>query len=73
MSQGTGSTIDDRIMLDVHAISDLQNRGVPPTDDSPKHNYTADDEGNYSKIKLLTSHKILSQGKIFLNMYFSYC
>ncbi|VDI01856.1 alanyl-tRNA synthetase [Mytilus galloprovincialis] len=48
LSQGTGSTIDDRIMLDVHAISDLQNRGVPPTDDSPKHNYTADDEGNYN-------------------------
>ncbi|CAG2248862.1 AARS [Mytilus edulis] len=43
-----GSTIDDRIMLDVHAISDLQNRGVPPTDDSPKHSYTADDDGNYN-------------------------
>lgn len=70
MSQGTGSTIDDRIMLDVHAISDLQNRGVPPTDDSPKHNYTADDEGNYSKIKLLILTQNLISRKDFSKYVF---
>ena len=57
MSQGTGGSIDDKIMLDVHAISDLQNRGIPPTDDSPKYKYSADDNGVYSKLKMLISWK----------------
>ncbi|KAK7478207.1 hypothetical protein BaRGS_00030568 [Batillaria attramentaria] len=48
MSQGAGGTVDDQINLDVHAINELQNRGVAPTDDSPKYNYTADIEGNYT-------------------------
>ncbi|XP_021371285.1 alanine--tRNA ligase, cytoplasmic-like isoform X2 [Mizuhopecten yessoensis] len=47
MSQGSGCTVDDQINLDVHAISDLQKKGLSPTDDSPKYNYTADEEGNY--------------------------
>ena len=57
MSQGTGGSIDDKIMLDVHAISDLQKRGIPPTDDSPKYKYSADDNGVYSKLKMLISWK----------------
>ena len=55
LAQGTGGSIDDKIMLDVHAISDLQNRGIPPTDDSPKYKYSADDNGVYSKLKMLIS------------------
>jgi alanyl-tRNA synthetase len=47
MSQAGGSTVDDQIALDVHSISDLQNKGVPPTDDAPKYKYTADEKGNY--------------------------
>ncbi|KAK6185433.1 hypothetical protein SNE40_007670 [Patella caerulea] len=47
LSQGTGGTIDDKINLDVHAINDLQNKKIPPTDDSAKYNYTADLQGNY--------------------------
>lgn len=49
MSQAGGATVDDQINLDVHAINELQNRGVTPTDDLPKYSYTADIEGNYSK------------------------
>ena len=48
LSQGTGGSIDDKIMLDVHAISDLQKQGIPPTDDSPKYKYSADDNGVYN-------------------------
>lgn len=48
MSQGAGGTVDDKTILDIHAISDLQNRGISPTDDLPKYSYTADDNGNYS-------------------------
>jgi len=31
--------VDDQINLDVHAITELQEQGVKPTDDSPKYNY----------------------------------
>lgn len=48
LSQGAGGVQNDEINLNVHAISDLQNRGIPPTDDMPKYNYTADDSGNYT-------------------------
>ncbi|PVD20508.1 hypothetical protein C0Q70_18664 [Pomacea canaliculata] len=48
MSQAGGATVDDQINLDVHAINELQNRGVTPTDDLPKYSYTADIEGNYT-------------------------
>ena len=51
MSQAGGSTVDDQIALEVHSINELQSRGVAPTDDSPKYNYTADVEGNYSEYK----------------------
>ncbi|CAH8871047.1 unnamed protein product [Trichobilharzia szidati] len=33
--------------LDVHALAELKNKGVPLTDDSEKFNYTSDSEGNY--------------------------
>ena len=52
LSQGRGGVVDDEVNLDVHAISELQNKGVPPTDDSPKYRYTADEHGNYSKFLL---------------------
>lgn len=39
MSQGKGSGVDDTIAFDVHAITELQTKGVPPTDDSFKYNY----------------------------------
>lgn len=48
MSQAGGSTVDDQIALEVHSINELQNKGVPPTDDSAKYSYTADTEGNYT-------------------------
>ncbi|XP_041375479.1 alanine--tRNA ligase, cytoplasmic-like [Gigantopelta aegis] len=47
MSQGGGSATADEINLDVHAINELQNKNLAPTDDSPKYKYTADIHGNY--------------------------
>ena len=49
LSQAGGSTVDDQIALEVHSINELQNKGVAPTDDSLKYQYTADVEGNYSQ------------------------
>lgn len=39
MSQGKGTGVADTINFDVHAITELQEKGVPPTDDSHKYNY----------------------------------
>lgn len=41
LSQGKGSGVDDTIAFDVHAINELQSKGVPPTNDSFKYNYKA--------------------------------
>lgn len=53
-SQAAGGGVDDQINLDVHSINELQSKGFPVTDDSPKYKYEADNEGNYSK--LTSSH-----------------
>uniref|UniRef100_A0A6B2E6C0 Alanine--tRNA ligase n=1 Tax=Phlebotomus kandelakii TaxID=1109342 RepID=A0A6B2E6C0_9DIPT len=39
LSQGKEATKENVITLDVHALSDLEARGVPPTDDSFKYRY----------------------------------
>lgn len=44
MSQGKDKDKDLEITLDVHALSDLQGRNVPPTDDSFKYSYGKADE-----------------------------
>ena len=46
-SQAGVGAVDDLVGLDVHAISELQKRGLPVTDDSPKYNYSVDDNGQY--------------------------
>jgi alanyl-tRNA synthetase len=35
------------VTLDVHMISELQNRGCPPTNDAPKYNYAKNEAGVY--------------------------
>ncbi|XP_062042184.1 alanine--tRNA ligase, mitochondrial isoform X1 [Lepus europaeus] len=35
------------LQLDVHALAELQRRGVPPTDDSPKYDYSLRPNGDY--------------------------
>ena len=49
ISQGGSTGVDDQINLDVHAISDLNNKDFPPTDDLPKYNYSANGDGFYGK------------------------
>uniref|UniRef100_A0A224YRU4 Alanine--tRNA ligase n=1 Tax=Rhipicephalus zambeziensis TaxID=60191 RepID=A0A224YRU4_9ACAR len=43
-SQGGDSKVDVGLKLDVHAISELQAKGVPSTDDLPKYDYSAKSE-----------------------------
>lgn len=46
-SQGKTAGDEDHIMLDIYAIEELRNKQIPTTDDSPKYNYTSDENGNY--------------------------
>ena len=45
--QGISGGAEDRIALDVHSITELQDKKISPTDDKPKYTYTADAEGIY--------------------------
>lgn len=45
LSRGTKDAVDEGVKLDVHALTDLQQRSFPTTDDSPKYNYQAGEEG----------------------------
>ncbi|XP_034032845.1 alanine--tRNA ligase, cytoplasmic-like isoform X2 [Thalassophryne amazonica] len=46
-SQGKGAGDEDHIMLDIYAIDELRNKNILITDDSPKYNYTSNENGNY--------------------------
>ncbi|XP_055468534.1 alanine--tRNA ligase, mitochondrial isoform X1 [Psammomys obesus] len=38
---------EEGLCLDVHALEELHRQGVPPTDDSPKYNYSLGPNGDY--------------------------
>lgn len=40
--------------MDVHAITELQQRGIGPTDDSPKYNYTVISSAKYKEYEFGT-------------------
>ncbi|XP_059084265.1 alanine--tRNA ligase, cytoplasmic-like isoform X2 [Tigriopus californicus] len=49
-SQGISGTVEDKLALDVHAITELNDKSVEPTDDLPKYAYHAesdDPKANY--------------------------
>ena len=62
-----GGTAQDGISLDVHAISKLQQQKLPPTDDSPKYNYSVNKKGDYGMCDL--SVGIVSCGGPSKNVY----
>lgn len=41
--------MDDQINLDVHAITELQNKGIKPTNDLLKYNYTVTNDKLYGE------------------------
>ncbi|XP_037375714.1 alanine--tRNA ligase, mitochondrial [Talpa occidentalis] len=46
-AQQTEPVQEQGLKLDVHSLGELQRRGVPPTDDSPKYNYSLRPSGGY--------------------------
>ena len=55
IARGTGGGVDDAINLDIHAIDELQKKGIPPTNDKPKYKYTSDEQGNYGESEITSS------------------
>ena len=51
IARGEGQGEGDSISLDVHAIAELKEKGVPSTNDAFKYNYVADDRGCYSELE----------------------
>ena len=49
MSQSKSGGVDDQINLDVHAITELQNKGIKPTNDLLKYNYTVTNSKIYEE------------------------
>lgn len=69
-SQGGGDKVDDGLKLDVHAISELQGKGVPPTDDLPKYDYSAksdDKSASYEFAPCQGTVLVLRTGKKFVD------
>jgi hypothetical protein len=55
LSQGSGGWFDDQLNLDIHAITELQEQGVPRTNDLLKYDYHAsseDKDADYGKSEL---------------------
>lgn len=70
ISQGKVGTQEDLLALDVHAISHLQEIGIPVTDDSPKYNYTpssTDKDAIYNFTQCTGTIVALRSNKEFVN------
>lgn len=72
-SAAKGSVIDDVVYLDVHAVSELRNQGLSPTNDLPKFSYTANNKGEYGECVhscLCTEYCNLNSSISFSNVWF---
>lgn len=48
-----------RPQLDIHSLAELQRRGVPNTNDSPKYNYRLEADGRYGKMAAVSLYSHL--------------
>jgi alanyl-tRNA synthetase len=74
ISRNKAGEVDDQINLDVHAITELQELGIKPTDDSPKYNYMVNSDKKYHEYKFMpcTGTVIaLRRAKTFVNEVYS--
>ncbi|XP_033225687.1 alanine--tRNA ligase, cytoplasmic [Belonocnema kinseyi] len=68
-SQGKTGEIDDRVNLDIHAITELQEKGIKPTNDSPKYKYivnSPDKKAEYVFSSCTSTVIALRRGKQFV-------
>ncbi|XP_062502004.1 alanine--tRNA ligase, cytoplasmic-like [Corticium candelabrum] len=67
IARGKGSGVDDAVNLDVHAISELRDKGVALTDDSYKYGYKADENGEYNFEPIISQVKALRLNQQFVD------
>ena len=65
-SQGIGDGNVEKTTLDVHAITELQSKKYPPTDDLPKYNYSSSEDGSYTFPKSVGTIVSIRVGKEFV-------
>lgn len=53
ISKGTKAASENLITLDVHSISELMDKGMPITNDSPKYNYEAKEDADAEYCKFV--------------------
>lgn len=71
ISQGKTTGHEDLLALDIHAISELQNLGIPLTDDSPKYDYVAssiEKDATYTFAPCTATVLALRSNKQFVNI-----
>ncbi|CAI9616609.1 unnamed protein product [Staurois parvus] len=66
-SQGKGAGDEDLLMLDIYAIEELHSRGLEPTDDSLKYNYSSSSEGVYDFGSVVGTVKAIRREKTFVD------
>ncbi|KAG9474771.1 hypothetical protein GDO78_003304 [Eleutherodactylus coqui] len=66
-SQGKGAGDEDLLMLDIYAIEELRSRGLEPTDDSSKYNYTSSSDGVYEFESVEATVKAIRREKTFVD------
>ena len=49
IARSAAGGVDESINLDVHAIEELKTKATPTTNDLPKYDYQANEEGKYCK------------------------
>ena len=65
-SQAIGEGSAEKITLDVHALTDLQEKKFPPTNDSLKYNYKSSEDGTYTFEKATGTIVAIRVGKEFV-------
>lgn len=70
LSQGKTGGVDDQINLDVHAITELQSKGIKPTNDLPKYDYKVTNNKLYEEYEFAACTAMviaLRRAKTFVN------
>ena len=65
-SQGIGEGSEQKTTLDVHALTELQHKKFPPTNDQPKYKYISTENGDYAFEKSTGTIVSLRVGKEFV-------
>eukprot|EP00795_Rhopilema_esculentum_P001457 gene1457-15882_t len=67
IARNKGPGEEDTVGLDIHSLDELQKKGIPTTNEKPKYNYEADEDGNYVFTSITAKVLALRYNKEFVN------